>query len=231
MYSDAADPGHVWPIVRLQLADDEIVAKIHQADAGDARPVQSLPSQPGDGLSRHLLPTAVRYHYIRGDTIQEGVSIQQAGRSFLLQRDSPIRQVNPASSGAISAQVKRCISSLVSPCFQGQAEDDACRRVPLVCQKANHGRFVRSIESYLSHMRLLTAGSESVIIVIHTNESFFSGAPRQERHPVRCDGSPPQTRLLFPAFPALLYALFAAILCVMYWLRTFTGLLSSHPHA
>ena len=96
MYSDAADPGHVWPIVRLQLADDEIVAKIHQADAGDARPVQSLPSQPGDGLSRHLLPTAVRYHYIRGDTIQEGVSIQQAGRSFLLQRDSPIRQVNPA---------------------------------------------------------------------------------------------------------------------------------------
>ena len=27
-----------------------------------------------------------------------------------------------------------------------------------VCQKANHGRFVRSIESYLSHMRLLTAG-------------------------------------------------------------------------
>ena len=84
MYSDAADP------------DDEIVAKIHQADAGDARPVQSLPSQPGDGLSRHLLPTAVRYHYIRGDTIQEGVSIQQAGRSFLLQRDSPIRQVNPA---------------------------------------------------------------------------------------------------------------------------------------
>lgn len=74
-------------------------------------------------------------------------------------------------------------------------------------------------------------GSESVIIVIHTNESFFSGAPRQERHPVRCGGALPQTRLLFPAFPALLYALFAAILCVMYWLRTFTGLLSSHPHA
>ena len=55
--------------------------------------------------------------------------------------------------------------------------------------------------------------------------------PRQERHPVRCGGALPQTRLLFPAFPALLYALFAAILCVMYWLRTFTGLLSSHPHA
>ena len=57
MYSDAADPGHVWPIVRLQLADDEIVAKIHQADAGDARPVQSLPSTPGEVQARHDFPT------------------------------------------------------------------------------------------------------------------------------------------------------------------------------
>ncbi|CAN3973402.1 Pyruvate:ferredoxin oxidoreductase or related 2-oxoacid:ferredoxin oxidoreductase, gamma subunit, partial [Dysosmobacter welbionis] len=89
---DAADPGHIGPVVGFQMADDEVVPQIHQADAAQPRPVQSFSGQAGNGLRRHLLPAAVRDHHEGSRRVGALRLPAQAVLGLRLQRDGPVRQ-------------------------------------------------------------------------------------------------------------------------------------------
>ena len=60
----AADAGHGGPVLVRQLADDPVMAQVHQPHGGEAAPVQGLPGQPGDGFRLHPVAKSPGEHHI-----------------------------------------------------------------------------------------------------------------------------------------------------------------------
>ena len=188
---DAADPGHIGPVVGFQLADDEVVPQIHQADAAQPRPVQGLSGQAGNGLRRHLLPAAVRDHHEGGGVPGTLRLPAQAVLGLRLQRDGPVRQPE-LMGGKVHIVPGQALDLLPGQALPpGQAEDQPRRRLRLLRQKPGHGPGVRPSHGCFAHVPSPPGqgGARSGrlrLYDIRAEPCTALGAPVQERPELFC---------------------------------------------
>ena len=142
----------------LQLADDEVVAQVHQADAAQARLIQGRPGQAGDGFRRHLPAEPVRDHHGGRDRPLPLEAQPQAGLRLPVQRDGPVRQTELVVRKGDVVPCEALDLLPGQPLPPGQAEDQSRSCLFLLRQQAAHRRLIRPSDGVLPHSRLLNAG-------------------------------------------------------------------------
>ena len=156
----------------LQLADDEVVAQVHQADTAQARLIQGRPGQAGDGFRRHLPAEPVRDHHGGRDRPLPLEAQPQAGLRLPVQRDGPVRQTELVVRKGDVVPCEALDLLPGQPLPPGQAEDQS--RSCFFCSAsrrliaASSGRLMVFFPTVVSSMPGTRSGKPNVTPSVHT---------------------------------------------------------------